>query len=84
MCSERGVCLNLGTSTTDALFADFADVLISCFIGFTLLIGQFGKLNHDILAITSIFGVELHDGVSGGSRAGEEIEDKGIHFCSHF
>ena len=64
----------------DALFADFTDVLVTRFIGFAGFVAFFGKLNHDEFAVSAVLGVELHHGVGGGGRTGEEVEDDGILF----
>lgn len=57
----------------DALFADFADVLVARFIGFAGFVAGFGKLHHDEFAVSTVLGVELHHGVGCGSGAGEEV-----------
>ena len=78
---QRTVFFDFSTCTADALLADFTDVLVSCFIGFTLFIGHFGKLNHNELAVPAIFCVKLHNGMGSCSRTGEEVENKIILFC---
>ena len=72
---------NLIPGAADALFADFADVLVACFVGFACFVALFGELHHDEFAVPAVLGVELHDSVGGGSRAREEVEDK-ISFFS--
>ena len=64
----------------DALLADFADIRIACFIRLALFIADFRQLHHDEFAFAAILGVQLHHGVGGGGRAGEEVEDNGIFF----
>ena len=59
----------------DALFADFADVLVARFIGFAGFVAGFGEAEHDEFTVSAVFGVELHHGVGGGGRTGEEVED---------
>ena len=58
--------LDLITGTANALFADFADVLVTCFVGFACFVTLFGELHHDEFAVSAVFGVKLHDGVGGG------------------
>ena len=64
--------------TADTLLADFADVLIACLESFALLIGLLWKLHHDKLAVATIFGVKLHNGMGCGGGATKEIEDKSV------
>ena len=67
----------------DALFADFADILVARFIGFAGFVAGFGKLHHDEFAASAVLGVELHHGVGGGGGTGEKIEDDGIFINSN-
>src|SRR5690625_3329063 len=67
-----------GPGPTDALLADFRDVWITGLERIALLITGLGKLNHDMSAIASILSIELHQGVGGGSGAGEEVEDETV------
>ena len=60
---------DLSARTADALFGDFGDVQITCFIRFGLLIGGFGQLDADTAAAAAVFGIELHHGVGGGGGA---------------
>ena len=60
---------NLVSGTANALFADFADGLVTGFIGFACFVALFWQLHHDELAVSAVLGVELHDGVGGGGRA---------------
>lgn len=60
------------------LFTDFADVFVACFVGFTRFVALFRKLHHDELTVAIVLGVKLHNGVGGGGRAGEEIEDHAV------
>ena len=63
--SQRTILFNFLSGTANALFADFADVLITSFIGFALFVRRFGELDHNKLAVSTIFGVQLHNGVGG-------------------
>ena len=65
----------------DALFADFADVLVSGLVGFTLFVRFFRQLHHDKFTVASILSIQLHDSMSGGGGAREEVEDDVIFFC---
>ena len=67
--------LDLVPGATNALFADFADVLVACFIGFAGFIALFRQLHHDEFAVPTVLGVQLHDCVSGGGGAREEVEN---------
>ena len=58
--------LDLRTGAADALLTDFADVLVPGLVGFAVLGGGFGELNHDELAVSIVFGIELHHGMGGG------------------
>ena len=62
----------------DALFADFADVFVARLVRFGFFIAGFGQLHHNEFAVTAVLGVQLHDSVGGGGRAGEEVEDNSI------
>ena len=61
--------LDLIPTTADALLANFADVLVACFVGFACFIALFRELHHDEFAVSAVLGVELHDGMGGGGRA---------------
>ncbi|MEF2800086.1 MAG: hypothetical protein U0N50_08540 [Christensenellales bacterium] len=65
----------LFSRTTNALFADLADIFVACFVGFACFIALFWKLHHDEFAVSAVLSVELHNGVGGGGRAREEVED---------
>ena len=67
--------LDLFTGTANALLADFADVLVACFVGFACFIALFGDLHHDEFAVSAVLGIELHDSVGGGSGAGEKVKN---------
>ena len=67
--------LQLLTRTADALLANFADILVSGFVGFACFIALFRKLNHDELTVSAVLSVELYDSVGGGGRAGKEIHN---------
>ena len=56
---------NFVTSPADAFAGDFRDGFVASFKGFGLFVGLLRKLYHDPFAIAAVFGVELHDGVSG-------------------
>ena len=60
--------LDLVSGAADAFLADFADGLVTGFVGFALFVSEFRQLHHDELAVSAVFGVELHNGVSGGGR----------------
>ena len=64
----------------DALFADFADVFVARLVRFGFFIAGFGQLHHNEFAVTAVLGVQLHDSVGGGGRAGEEVEDDEVFF----
>ena len=66
---------NFFSCSSDSLFSDFADGLVARFVGFACFIALFGKLYHDEFAVSAVFGIDLHNCVSGGGGAGEEVED---------
>ena len=66
------------TGAADALLANFTDVFVTGFVGFACFVALFGQLHHYELAVSAVFGVKLHDGVGGGGRAREEVEDEGV------
>ena len=66
---------NFFSCSSDSLFSDFADIFVARFVGFALFVTGFGKLHHDEFAVSTILGVELHDGMGGGSGTREEVED---------
>ena len=67
--------LDLFTRTADALFADFANVFVTCFEGFTVFVAGFGELYHDELAVPAVRLVHVEDGMGGGAGTGEGVED---------
>ena len=73
--SQAGIFLDFTASTADALFADFANVLIASLVRFALFVRLFRQLHHNELAVSAIFSVQLHNGVGGCGRAGKEVED---------
>ena len=81
---QRAFFLDFLPSTADALLADFADILVACFMGFAFFIAGFRQLYHNEFAVAAILGVELHDRVGGGGGAGEEIHNDRIFVGNHF
>ena len=79
--SQRVFFFDFLTGAADALFADFANVFVTCFEGFTVFVAGFGELYHDELAVPAVLGVELHDRVGSGGGAGEEVENDRVSFC---
>ena len=73
--SQTSLVLDLAPGATDALFADFADVEIARLVGFAGFVCFFRQLYHDELAVPAVFGVELHNSVGRGGRAGKEIKN---------
>ena len=73
--SIRMLGFDFVTRPADALFADFANVFVTSFECFGLLVARFRKLYHDELSVSAVLGIELHDSMGGGGRAGKEIED---------
>ena len=71
--SVRVLGLDLVPRSADALFADLTDIFISSLEGLGLFITRFRQLHHDEFAAPAVLGVELHDRVGSGGRAGEEI-----------
>lgn len=71
----RMLGLDFVARAANALLADLTDVLVPGFVGFAGLVTLFGKLHHDKLAMSAVLGVQLHDGMGSGGRAGEEIEN---------
>ena len=71
----------------DALFADFANVLVSRLVCLALFVTGFGQLHHNEFAMPSVLGVQLHHGVGGSSGAGEEVENyfrsRNEHLANH-
>ena len=45
LCGQRILLLDFLSGTADALLADFADVLIACFVGFASRFNSFMELN---------------------------------------
>ena len=64
---------NFLPGSANALFADLADVLVACFIGFTLFVTFLRPLYHDEFTVAAVLGVELHHGMGGCGRSGEEV-----------
>ena len=66
---------NLLAGSTDTLLADLADVLVTSLRSLRLLVAGLRQLHHDEPAAATVLGVELHDGVRGRGRSGEEVEE---------
>ena len=74
--------LDFFTRPADALLADFADIIVARLSRFRAFGAGLRELYHDELAIAAVLGVELHNGVGGRGRAGEEIQRKRVLICS--
>lgn len=66
MKSFNVLALGCSVSLNNSFVALVGDVLADV----VLVVGD-----KDALAVAAILGIELHGGVEGGARAGEEIED---------
>ena len=73
---------NFLAGAADSLLADVGDGFVARFVGFAFGVGGFWQLHHNKVAITAVFGVELHHGMGGGGGAGEEVEDDVVILCS--
>ena len=62
----------------NTFLTDLADCFVASLTCFALFVGYFGELYHYELALATILGVELHDGMSGSSTAAEEVENNRI------
>src|SRR5690554_2217527 len=65
--------LDLAGCTADAFFAYLGNGGITGLAGFRVFWRRLGYLHHDELAITVVFGVELHYCVGGSGGAGKKI-----------
>lgn len=59
-----------------ALLANLTDVGISGLTRLALFIHNFGELHHNEFTMSSVLGIELHNGVCCCSTAAEEVENK--------
>ena len=67
------VSLNLFARPIDPLASNIANLFVASLKCLALFVSRLRQLHHDVLAITAVFGVELHNGVSSGGGAGEEV-----------
>lgn len=67
--------MNLFPGPSDALLADFADILVSSLVSLALFVAQFGKLHQNKAPVAAVLGVELHHRMGSGGGAGEEVKN---------
>ena len=72
--------LDLFTGTANALLADFADVLVACFVGFACFVALFGELHHDEFAVPAVLGILTHNSMGSRSRTRKEVKYNRISF----
>lgn len=65
----------------DALFANFTDIFIPHLVSLGFFVTGFRQLYHDKFPVSAVLGVYLHDGVGGGSGAGEKVKYNIISTC---
>ena len=63
----------------DAFAGNVGNGLESCLAGFGIFGRGFGQLHHNETAIAAVFGVELHDSMSGCGATCEEIKNSVIY-----
>lgn len=73
---------DLRPGAADTLLADLSDVGIARLGRLAGLGAHLGELHQDETAVAAVLGVELHNGVGGGNRTGEEVENNVIRFGS--